>query len=227
MPDRHFTGKNLVGDIEDGAIAAGTPLLLDRPAFDPASVKVGEASAAAGRWQMDCLALALGLTREGRLDGYCFAPLNKDAMLRAGLKHEDEQGFFAYELGHTGPLGIMNTVGNLWTSRVTSHVAHRDVSGLITAGAEGIAVAGPFPADTIFLKGCNGEYDAIVTMFHDQGQIAMKLMDFDHGVTVHAGLPFPITTSAHGTAFDIAGKGVANADALHQAFILAGGMAAQ
>jgi 4-hydroxythreonine-4-phosphate dehydrogenase len=58
-------------------------------------------------------------------------------------------------------------------------------------------------------------------MYHDQGQIAMKLMGFDHGVTVHAGLPYPVTTSAHGSAFNIAGQGVASVTALKEAFFLA------
>ena len=57
----------------------------------------------------------------------------------------------------------------------------------------------------------------VVTMYHDQGQIAMKLLGFERGVTVHGGLPTPITTPAHGTAFDIVGQGVANPEALKQA----------
>ncbi len=62
-------------------------------------------------------------------------------------------------------------------------------------------------------------------MYHDQGQIAMKLMGFWRGVTVQGGLPIPITTPAHGTAFDIAGQGVANPGAMKQAFQLACRMA--
>lgn len=73
-----------------------------------------------------------------------------------------------------------------------------------------ISAVGPLPADTLWLKVRDGAYDAVVTMYHDQGQIAIKLMGFDRGVSVLAGLPIPITTPAHGTAFDIAGKGVAN-----------------
>ena len=57
-------------------------------------------------------------------------------------------------------------------------------------------------------------------MYHDQGQIAMKLLGFERGVTIHAGLTTPITTPAHGTAFDIVGKGVASPQALNQALIL-------
>ncbi|EOD80693.1 4-hydroxythreonine-4-phosphate dehydrogenase [Grimontia indica] len=80
---------------------------------------------------------------------------------------------------------------------------------------------GPFPADTIFLKVRDGEYDAVVTMYHDQGQIAIKLLGFENGVTVQGGLPIPITTPAHGTAFDIAGENKANFNAMRKAFNLA------
>jgi 4-hydroxythreonine-4-phosphate dehydrogenase len=86
------------------------------------------------------------------------------------------------------------------------------------ARAEQIAAAGPWPSDTVFVRARDGEFDAVVTMYHDQGQIAMKLMGFERGITIHAGLPFPITTPAHGTAFDIAGRGLARADGLRQAY---------
>jgi 4-hydroxythreonine-4-phosphate dehydrogenase len=90
--------------------------------------------------------------------------------------------------------------------------------------ALGMPVVGPFPADTIFLRARDGELDAIVTMYHDQGQIAIKLMDFSQGVTVQGGLPIPITTPAHGTAYDIAGLGKANVDATANAFAIAARM---
>jgi len=93
------------------------------------------------------------------------------------------------------------------------------------AVSRGLDVTGPFPADTIFINAFNGVYDAVVTMYHDQGQIAMKLMGFQFGVTVAGGLPFPITTPAHGTAFDIAGRGVAKTDAMERAVIIAATMA--
>ena len=81
-------------------------------------------------------------------------------------------------------------------------------------------VTGPWPSDTVFLKAKRGEVDAVVTMYHDQGQIAIKLMGFERGVTVAGGLPIPVATPAHGTAFDIAGKGIANVSATRQAFDL-------
>jgi 4-hydroxythreonine-4-phosphate dehydrogenase len=89
------------------------------------------------------------------------------------------------------------------------------------AKAEQIAASGPFPADTVFVRAKGGEFDAVVTMYHDQGQIAMKLLGFERGITILAGLPVPITTPAHGSAFDIAGQGVARVDALRQAYLTA------
>ncbi len=82
----------------------------------------------------------------------------------------------------------------------------------------GLPADGPWPADTIFLKAQAGELDAIVTMYHDQGQIAIKLLGFDRGVTVQGGLPIPVATPAHGTAYDISGLGKANVGATLAAF---------
>jgi 4-hydroxythreonine-4-phosphate dehydrogenase len=95
------------------------------------------------------------------------------------------------------------------------------------ARRDGLTVAGPFPADTLFIAARRGDFDAVVTMYHDQGQIATKLLGFERGVTLQGGLPAPIATPAHGTAFDIAGKGVANAGPIREAFWLACRMAAR
>jgi 4-hydroxythreonine-4-phosphate dehydrogenase len=95
------------------------------------------------------------------------------------------------------------------------------------ARAQQIAADGPYPSDTVFLRARDGAFDAVVTMYHDQGQIAMKLMGFERGITIAAGLPVPITTPAHGTAFDIAGRGIARVDALREAYRTACRMACQ
>ena len=94
------------------------------------------------------------------------------------------------------------------------------------AAARGIACRGPFPADTVFLKALAGEFDGVLTMYHDQGQIATKLQGFNRGVTVTAGLATVFTTPAHGTAFDIVGRGKASTGALEQAVRLAARLAA-
>lgn len=230
-----------------------------------------EATKNGGLYSLDTLERAIELTTAGVTSGLLFGPLNKSSLHQAGLAHEDESQWFAHLLSASErPHGELNYLDNLWTSRVTSHVALKDVPGLITrerildgirlahatltatgvarpriavcglnphngdngsfgreeievisptveeARGIGFPVEGPFPADTIFLRA--KDYDAIVTMYHDQGQIAMKLMGFSRGVTVHGGLPIPITTPAHGTAFDIYGQGRANPGAMQAAF---------
>jgi 4-hydroxythreonine-4-phosphate dehydrogenase len=240
---------------------------------------VGKASAAAGRYTLDCLRLAVEAIQRGEIDALVYAPLNKQAMKMAGLEEEDELRFLARLLNHHGYCSEINICGSLWTTRVTSHVPLQAVAGLITAEkvyeatrfinhalkangipspriavaglnphageggllgteeiheigpgiqvarAAGIAVSGPFAADTVFIAASRGDYDAVVTMYHDQGQIATKLLGFERGVTLLGGLPVPITTPAHGTAFDIAGKGVASVGPIQEAFAIAARLA--
>ncbi len=216
--------------------------LLRRSAGDPSEFTMGEANAASGRYVLETLKCALGLARQGVVDSFCFAPLNKLAMSLGGSPFGDELHFFAHELNHTGHAGELNTFDRLWTTRVTSHIPLSEVSANVTrekvelaigmahetlraagyaspriavaamnphggegglfgreeldviapaleaARVGGLVVAGPFPSDTVFLRAREGEFDAVVTMFHDQGQIAMKLMGFDRGVPVHGGL---------------------------------------
>jgi 4-hydroxythreonine-4-phosphate dehydrogenase len=82
------------------------------------------------------------------------------------------------------------------------------------AQQQGIDVQGPFPSDTLFYHALAGDYDAVVAMYHDQGHIALKTVGFDRAVNVTLGLPIVRTSVAHGTAFDIAGKGVADPSSL-------------
>jgi 4-hydroxythreonine-4-phosphate dehydrogenase len=89
----------------------------------------------------------------------------------------------------------------------------------------GIRADGPFPSDTLYIKVRDKQYDCAVSMYHDQGQIAIKLLGFHMGVTVLGGLPFPVTTPAHGTAFDIAGSNTARAEPSRRAFLMACDMA--
>jgi len=91
--------------------------------------------------------------------------------------------------------------------------------------AEGIDCTGPISSDVIFLKALKGEFDGVVMMYHDQGQIATKLLGFNKGVTVTAGLKTVFTTPAHGTAFDIVGQGKADPGAMEHALRLASQLA--
>jgi 4-hydroxythreonine-4-phosphate dehydrogenase len=88
---------------------------------------------------------------------------------------------------------------------------------LARLNAAGIACEGPVPSDTVFVKALAGRYDGVVMMYHDQGQIATKLIGFSKGITVTSGLPTVFTTPAHGTAFDIVGQGKANVGGIEHA----------
>ena len=235
---------------------------------------LAQSSAAAGRGALRALELASAAARAGHVQGIVFAPLNKHNLRLAGMTQEDELRYLAERLSVPGFVCEFNITGDLWTSRVTSHVPLRDVAPLITglavrdavliveralrragvarpriavtglnphAGdggsigmeeinviepavralqAEGLDTRGPYSPDTVFIAARRGDFDAVVSMYHDQGQIAMKLLGFERGVTLHGGLPVPVTTPASGSAFDIAGRGVARIDGLRAAFDL-------
>jgi 4-hydroxythreonine-4-phosphate dehydrogenase len=89
------------------------------------------------------------------------------------------------------------------------------------ARAEGLQVSGPWPGDTVFMRARQGEFDIVVAQYHDQGLIPVKYLGLDEGVNVTVGLPFVRTSVDHGTAFDIAGKGVADPASLRAAMRLA------
>ena len=254
--------------------------VVDLGNVDPSRLVRGEVSADAGRVCGETLQVMIELALVGRLDGICFAPLNKGALHRGGWPYHDEHQMFAALTKHTGFFGEMNVIPEFATFRVTSHVALREALDRITperigdavhlADAtlrglghphprigvaalnphggenglfgdeeiriirpaverireEGIDATGPFPADTIFLKARRGEFDGVVMMYHDQGQIATKLLGFNRGVTVTAGLRTVFATPAHGTAFDIVGQGKADPGGLEYAVRLAARLAA-
>ncbi len=95
------------------------------------------------------------------------------------------------------------------------------VPAVAASRARGIDVTGPFPADTVFVRAMRGEFDAVVACYHDQGLIPIKLVAFGHAVNVTLGLPIVRTSVDHGTAFDIAGKDVADPSSLIEAIQLA------
>ena len=95
------------------------------------------------------------------------------------------------------------------------------------ARARGVAIDGPFPGDTIFGRASRGEFDAVIACYHDQGLIPVKLLAFGQAVNVTLGLPIVRTSVDHGTAFDIAGKGIADPSSMVAATLLAARLARQ
>ena len=92
---------------------------------------------------------------------------------------------------------------------------------MLLAQEHGINCLGPFSADSLFLRAVNGEFDGVVAMYHDQGMIPIKLLDFEHAVNITIGIPIIRTSPAHGTAFDIAGQNRANPSSMKSAITTA------
>jgi 4-hydroxythreonine-4-phosphate dehydrogenase len=88
----------------------------------------------------------------------------------------------------------------------------------------GIDARGPFPADSVFNRAITGEFDTVIAMYHDQGHIPVKVFGFERSITIALGLPFIRTSVDHGTAFDIAGKGIASSQSLEEAILVAFGL---
>jgi 4-hydroxythreonine-4-phosphate dehydrogenase len=268
-----------IGNWREARNGDGAPMFLDMRTVAKTDVTPAQVTAAAGQGARLALTACLDAVKRGEIDGICFAPLNKLALKKGGMSGEDELHFFADYFGVKDYFCEFNTLGTLWTSRISSHIPLAEIPKYVTkeriqaaarltyrtlkrAGfaqpriavaalnphggeggtcgreeidiiqpavkelnEEGLPIQGPYPADTIFLKARDGALDSVVTMYHDQGQVAVKLLGFERGVTVAGGLPVPITTPAHGTAFDIVGQGKAKAEAMTQAFLLAAKMA--
>jgi 4-hydroxythreonine-4-phosphate dehydrogenase len=272
-------GYRVVPSVDDIRWPSEQLPVLDLGNVDPERFPQGQASAESGKLTGDTLKHMIDLALARKLDGICFAPLNKSAMHQGGWKFHDEHQMFAKLTGHDGFFGEMNVIKEFSTFRVTSHVALREAVNLVTperitsairladatlraAGhgsprigvaalnphsgenglfgdeeiriirptvekmrAQGVNCIGPISSDAIFLKARHGEFDGVVMMYHDQGQIATKLLGFNKGVTVTAGLKTVFTTPAHGTAYDIVGQGRADPGALEHAFRLAAKLA--
>jgi 4-hydroxythreonine-4-phosphate dehydrogenase len=99
------------------------------------------------------------------------------------------------------------------------------VPAIAAARTRGVTIDGPFPGDTIFVRASRGEFDAVIACYHDQGLIPVKLLAFGSAVNVTLGLPLVRTSVDHGTAFDIAGRGIADPSSMIEATLLAARLA--
>lgn len=268
----------IISEVEEADWSKGLPM-LDQKNLSVEDAPLGVLTVACGKAVMDMLALSIRLFQEGRLDGFCFAPLNKASMKMAGSKFEGDIPLMASMFGFTGLCGEINVQDNVWSTRVTSHIPMCEVSQNITeeeimravkladmtirragvakprlavaaynphAGENGLCgreevevigptigklramgfdASGPYAADTIFMRAFAGEFDGVISMYHDQGQIAFKTRGFETGISIIGGLPAPIVTCAHGTAFDIVGKGIVKTRAFEHAVEVASRMA--
>jgi 4-hydroxythreonine-4-phosphate dehydrogenase len=148
--------------------------------------------------------------------------LNVERIIRvAGLTHEAlrRMGFATPRLALAG-LNPHAGEGELFGNEESDIIS----PAVDAARAEGMGVTGPYPPDSIFLRASQGEFDAVIAMYHDQGHIPIKLLGFFEGVNVTLGLPIIRTSVDHGTAFDIVGTGRADERSLVAALQLAAQM---
>jgi 4-hydroxythreonine-4-phosphate dehydrogenase len=267
-----------IENLADAVFKPGAVDVLDLANADPEECRWGEISAASGRAAVEYVTRGADLALEGGVDGIVTAPLNKEAMARAGFHWAGHTELLAERTG-SGNVTMMLTGNGLRIVHVSTHVrlreaiervTHKRVSEVILLAYEAlrglgiehprIAVAGlnphageggmfgdeeiniiapavadmrspdfdvtgPLPPDTVFWRARNGEFDAVVAMYHDQGHIPMKLFGFDEGVNISIGLPIIRTSVDHGTAFDIAGRGIARHASMVEALRVATQMA--
>ncbi len=251
--------------------------VLDRPLAGPATPGQPDSGAAAQviGWIDEAVRLALA----GKASAIVTAPINKDALYRAGFRHQGHTDYLAHlarAAGYEACPVMMLSAGSFRTVPATIHIALKDVAAALTrdliitqarviasdlrrllgldevriavaglnphAGengamgteeaeiiapaiaqlkAEGLAIEGPLPADTMFHEEARASYDVALCMYHDQALIPVKTIGFHVGVNTTLGLPFIRTSPDHGTAFALAGTGHANPQSMIAALTLA------
>jgi 4-hydroxythreonine-4-phosphate dehydrogenase len=235
----------------------------------------GKLQATAGAAAGQFIERAVDEALAGRIDALATAPINKEALWRAGYRHLGHTEMLGALIGSSDPL-TMFLVRDLRILFLTRHLSLREAIDQVTrariaqilpridaalralgfahphiavaalnphageggalgredldevapavarAREGGLRVDGPIPADSVYAQALDGRYDAVLSLYHDQGHIAAKTLDFHGAVSVTLGLPFIRTSVDHGTAFDIAGTGTARADSMVAAILAAG-----
>lgn len=263
-------------DVPAGAVPV---LHVEQP--DVRSIAHGRLNPAAGAAAVAFIRRAVAAALAGELVGLATAPLNKEAVHKAGLTDFPGHTELLQELTGAPAVSMMLVSGHLRVAHVSTHVSLRTaterarmprilavtrllhqaaqqlgvaqprlaVAGLnphagehrmfgdedadhiepavAAARAEGMDVLGPVPPDTVYLQAVRGAYDGVIAMYHDQGHIPVKLFGFEKAVNVTLGLPIIRTSVDHGTAFDIAGKGLADPSSMVEALKLAAALSAR
>jgi 4-hydroxythreonine-4-phosphate dehydrogenase len=230
----------------------------------PADLPLGRVDARAGAAAHAAIVEASRAAMRGEVRAVVTAPIHKEALAAAGVKHPGHTEILA-EVAGVPDVRMMLANDELRTILVTIHVplraaidaitreAVRDTIAIAVAGlnphagegglmgreeietiapaiadarAAGIDASGPWPGDTVFMRARGfREFDVVVAMYHDQGLIPVKYLGLDSGVNVTVGLPFVRTSVDHGTAFDLAGRGLADPRSLLAAIELAAKLA--
>jgi 4-hydroxythreonine-4-phosphate dehydrogenase len=259
-----------VQSVGEAAFEYGTVDCLDLDLI-PEDLAFGQISKEAGNAAFQFLKKAIELANQRKIDAICTAPLNKEALHKAGHMYPGHTEILA-ELTNTKNYAMLLAAPNLKVIHVTTHVGiidairqinaervyntikladetlrrsgnenpkiavcginpHAGENGLFGHGeeegkivpavekaqSEGMDVLGPLPADTLFFRAVRGDFDIVVAMYHDQGHGPIKVLGLEAGVNITAGLPIVRTSVDHGTAFDIAGKGIVDESSMKEA----------
>ncbi|MEK6646186.1 MAG: 4-hydroxythreonine-4-phosphate dehydrogenase PdxA [Candidatus Firestonebacteria bacterium] len=266
---------NIVTDIKAEKFIPKCINLFDMSNLNASEIKMGQINKLAGKSSIEYIEKAVELINKNMANAVVTAPINKEAIARAGFWYQGHTEFLA-KLTNTKHFEMMLVGGSLKVVLVTRHIPLKEVSkflskekivqtikitnkylkeyfnikspkigvlGLNPHSGEGglfgleekeiiipaikyankinINAIGPLVPDACFYKALKGEFDALVCMYHDQGLIPLKMLFFDKGVNITLGLPFIRTSADHGTAYDIAGKGIANCGSMIFAIELA------
>jgi len=271
---------NAIKGVKEAIFRFGTIDVLDLCNLALNEFSSGEASTAAGRASVEFVEKAVQLVLTGRIDAIATAPINKEAINKAGYAYPGHTELLSHLTG-CEDYAMMLASGTLRVVHLTTHlslveacsrikrqnvlktifIAHRSMQGLgykspkiavagvnphagegglfgkeeileispaiMEARARGVNVSGPYPPDSVFLRASKGEFDVAIAMYHDQGHIAVKMLGLEEGVNITIGLPVIRTSVDHGTAFDIAGKGLADPQSMKKAIIVAAEMASR
>lgn len=267
-------GLNSISRPEDAKCEYGTIDIIDLDLVSE-DLPWGQVSAEAGNAAFRYLEKAIAFANEGEIQGICTAPLNKEALHKAGHIYPGHTEILA-ELTNTKDFAMMLSAPGLRVIHVTTHIGlidavnkinvdrqytviklahdtlqkagipnpriavcginpHAGENGLFGHGEEeekiipavkkaqeeGINVQGPLPADTLFFRARRGDFDIVVAQYHDQGHGPIKVLGLEAGVNITVGLPIIRTSVDHGTAFDIAGKNIADELSLKEAIRMA------
>lgn len=262
-----------IADPEGARFEPGTIEMIEATQIT-VSPPLGDVSAVSGQASFDAIVAAIGAAKAGKVSGIVTAPINKEAMARAGISYPGHTEILA-DYGGAKRVAMMLANDDIRTVLVTIHTSlrqaieqadfeaqmsairlaheggkalgvaaprvavaglnpHAGEGGLFgdeeiriikpaieAARAEGIDASGPWPGDTVYMQARKGRFDVVVAQYHDQGLIPVKYLGLEKGVNITLGLPFVRTSPDHGTAFDIAGQGIADPASLETALAYA------
>ena len=206
-----ITGENLkineIKEPEEAVDEKGVLNLINLDNVDMDTFAYGKVSAMCGKAAYEYIAKSIELANAGKVDAVATTPINKESLHAAEVPY----------IGHTEIFGALTHTEDLFGWEEVEEI----MPAIEELKAEGYDVAGPIGADSVFHQAAQGKYTSVLSLYHDQGHIATKTLDFEKTIAITNGMPILRTSVDHGTAFDIAGKGIVSAVSMIEAIRLA------